>query len=158
MKKYLIEKVNVNDPVTGTTNGRNWTRWSCGVKIAGVWYNQSLFEEKIVNRLKEVEGQEIPLVLYDEEYQGKIYKKFKIPGKLDMLTSRVDELEEKMKELEAKVNTLQYEVTSLTMLPKEDKPIPAEPNPAVPDEKPQPDAPAPPEDEPPFTPSDDLPF
>ena len=106
MKKYLIEKVNVNDPVTGTTNGRNWTRWSCGVKIAGVWYNQSLFEEKIVNRLKEVEGQEIPLVLYDEEYQGKIYKKFKIPGKLDILTSRMDELEDRLKEMEKKIDTI----------------------------------------------------
>ena len=139
MKKYLVEKVTIKDQVSGTTNGRNWTRWSCGVKIAGVWYNQSLFEEKIVNRLKEVEGQEIPLVLYDEEYQGKIYKKFKIPGKLDMLTSRVDELEEKVKELEAKVEKLNAPPDVTPDLTKE----------------PAPEAPH--EGEP-FTPDDQLPF
>ena len=141
MKKYLIEKVNVKDPVSGTTNGRNWTRWGCGVKIAGVWYNQSLFDEKIVKRLKEIEGQEIPLVLYDEEYKGNTYKKFKIPTKQDILIDRVDELEKELFSLRDRIVILEGKIT-----------------PSADNSEPIPEQNDVPSDEPPFTSDDDLPF
>ena len=115
MEKYIIEQVNIKDPVSGETNGRKWQRWGCGVKIKGEWYNQSIFDERKVNWLKSQEGKEVPLELYEEEYKGnkeeykgKKYKMFKIPTKQEYeqwkLTARVDNLEQKVRYLEGLVD------------------------------------------------------
>ena len=104
--KYLIEKVNVKDPKTyqSKKTGKEEQYWPVGVKIKGVWYNANIFEKKIADRLKEVEGTEIPLSLYDEEYNGTTYKKFRIPSKLDNLVDRVDTIEKELKELKQLVD------------------------------------------------------
>lgn len=116
--KYLIEKVKVGDPKEWEKNGRKGNYWNVGVKIAGIWYNQNYFDEKIVNRFKEVEGREIPLILFDQEYNGEIYKKFRIPKKEDLLEDRINDFEKRLSDLEKKVND--FIVPTKEIVPPED--------------------------------------
>lgn len=92
-----IEAVNIGDIKTGNKNGRDWTMTPCGVKIQGKWYNASFFNDKDVERFKTIQANDdIDLILYKEEYNGKDYDKFKYPTPLDLLERRVDMLEQKL--------------------------------------------------------------
>ena len=94
MKKYLIEKVNIGDSKEGETNNRKWKVTQVGIKIAGEWHNAGLFKEQEVDLVKNHEGKELALELFQEEYKGKMYNKFKVPSRLDLLEQRIIQLEE----------------------------------------------------------------
>ena len=90
-----IEQTNIGDIKTGEKNGRTWTLTPCGLKIGGKWYNASFFNDKEVEQFKKIQtGDDIDLILYQEEYNGKMYDKFKFPTELDLLKRRVDKLEQ----------------------------------------------------------------
>lgn len=90
-----IEQTNLGDIKTGEKNGRTWSLTPCGLKIGGKWYNASFFNDKDVDRFKKIkQGDDIDLILYKEEYNGKEYDKFKFPTELDLLKRRVDNLEQ----------------------------------------------------------------
>ena len=93
MKKHLIEKINIGASKEGTTNNRNWKVTQVGIKIAGEWHNAGLFKETDIDLVKEHEGKELAIELYQEEYKDKMYNKFKIPSRLDLLEERIKELE-----------------------------------------------------------------
>ena len=94
MKKLLIEKVSIGSSKEGETNGRKWKVTNVGIKIAGEWHNAGLFKEADIDMIKQHEGKELTVELFQEEYNGKMYNKFKIPSKLDLLEQRVEQLEE----------------------------------------------------------------
>lgn len=48
---------------------------------------------------KDMEGKEVELEVFDEEYQGKSYKKFKFPAKM-VTRKEFDELKEKVAKIE----------------------------------------------------------
>ena len=93
MKKLLIEKVSIGETKEGTTNNRNWKVTQVGIKIGGEWHNAGLFKETDIDLVKEHEGKELAIELYQEEYKDKMYNKFKIPSRLDLLEERIKELE-----------------------------------------------------------------
>ena len=93
MKKLLIEKVSIGTSKEGETNKRKWKVTQVGIKIGGEWHNAGLFKESEVDLVKEHEGKELAVELYQEEYNGKMYNKFKLPSRLDLLEQRVEELE-----------------------------------------------------------------
>ena len=93
MKKLLIEKVSIGQVKEGETNGRKWKVTQVGIKIAGEWHNAGLFKEYEIDLVKEHEGKELAVELFQEEYNDKMYNKFKVPSKLDLLEQRVKELE-----------------------------------------------------------------
>ena len=93
MKKLLIEKVSIGQVKEGETNGRKWKVTQVGIKIAGEWHNAGLFKEQDIDTVKIHEGKELAVTLYQEEYNGKMYNKFKVPSKLDLLEQRIEELE-----------------------------------------------------------------
>ena len=90
-----IEQTNLGDIKTGEKNGRTWSLTPCGLKIQGKWHNASFFNDKEVEQFKKIQtGDDIDLILYKEEYNGKMYDKFKFPTELDLLKRRVDKLEQ----------------------------------------------------------------
>lgn len=95
-----IEAVNIGDIKTGNKNGRDWSLTPCGVKILGKWYNASFFNDKEVERFKTIQANDdIDLILYKEEYNGKEYDKFKFPTDFDLLERRVEMLEQKLAQM-----------------------------------------------------------
>lgn len=97
MENYIIEKINIGEKKSGETKGKKWSFTPVGVRINGKWYNQSFFKEEDVDTLKE--GQKVDLVLYQEEYKGKMYDKFKFPTEVDKQNSRIERLEKGLKAL-----------------------------------------------------------
>ena len=122
MKKLLIEKVSIGASKEGETNNRKWKVTQVGIKIAGEWHNAGLFKEYEIDLVKEHEGKELAVELFQEEYKDKMYNKFKVPSKLDLLEQRVKELEAFCFNPAKSVNT---EVTNDDNIP----PLPDEPPP-----------------------------
>lgn len=67
--------------------GKSYT--AMGLKFNGVWHNG--FGNKSNSTWKE--GDTVEVEVYEEEYNGKMYKKFKTPTVEDMLLKRVEALE-----------------------------------------------------------------
>ncbi len=122
MKKKLIEKVSIGTSKEGETNKRKWKVTQVGIKIAGEWHNAGLFKEAEVDLVKEHEGKELAIELYQEEYNNKMYNKFRLPSKLDLLEQRVKDLE---KTVFGPVSNINLEPDIETDIP----PLPDEPPP-----------------------------
>jgi hypothetical protein len=93
--KYLIEQINIGEAKSGEKNGKKYTYNRVGIKIKGAWYNASLFNQD-VDKIRGKEGSEVDLTLYKEEYNGKMYDKFKFPtvmDKIDDILARIEKLE-----------------------------------------------------------------
>ena len=95
--EYLLEKVDFKDKKSGETKGKAWSFIPVGIRINGKWYNGAIFDEKLLETLKE--GQKVDLVLYQEEYKEKMYDKFKFPTESDKQNSRIERLEKGLKTL-----------------------------------------------------------
>lgn len=93
MKKYLIEKVSIGKSNEGETNNRKWKVTQVGIKIGGEWHNAGIFKEQDIDMIKEHEGKELFVELFQEEYNSKMYNKFKVPSKLELLEQRIVDLE-----------------------------------------------------------------
>jgi len=63
-----------------------------GVKVGENWYN-NVFNVKDVEKIESLKDKPTTLMFYQEEYNGKMYPKFKIPAKIDLLEVRVEKLE-----------------------------------------------------------------
>lgn len=95
--EYLLEKVDFKDKKSGETKGNAWSFIPVGIRISGKWYNGAIFDEKLLETLKE--GKKVELVLYQEEYKEKMYDKFKFPTESDKQNSRIERLERGLKKL-----------------------------------------------------------
>lgn len=91
METYTIEKLNIGDKKSGETKGRKWSYFPVGIQINGVWHNQMIFDEKLLEDFKV--GIKMELILFEEEYNEKTYKKFKLPSEIDKLISRIERIE-----------------------------------------------------------------
>ncbi len=92
--KQIIEQVSVGEMKSGTgKNGKPYTMYPIGLKIGGVWHNGSAFGDA-VNQFKEMKaGAELECELYEEEYNGKMYKKFRIPNDRSKQNEKIDRIE-----------------------------------------------------------------
>lgn len=85
LKQVVIQSISCEEKIS--KNNKPYIM--CGIKIADEWHNG--FGKK---EMKEWEaGQTVWLDIYEEEYQGKMYKKFKAVDKVDLLEMRVKQLE-----------------------------------------------------------------
>ena len=91
--KYLIEKVSIGSSKEGETNNRKWKVTNVGIKIAGEWHNAGIFNEMDIDMIKAHEGKELAVELFQEEYNGKMYNKFKTISILELLEKRIEDLE-----------------------------------------------------------------
>ena len=95
--EYLLEKVDFKDKKSGETKGKAWSFIPVGIRINGKWYNGVIFDEKVLETLKE--GQKVDLFLFQDEYKGNMYDKFRFATEVDKQTSRIDRLEKGLKKL-----------------------------------------------------------
>ena len=92
MEAYTLETVNIKDE---KTDKRGKKYHSVGVRIAGGWFNNIIYNKDDLLLLKE--GAKLELTLFKEEgtgdYAGKIFNKFKLPSEADKLKSRLERVE-----------------------------------------------------------------
>ena len=108
MEKHIIEEKNIKVPVSGTNKkGQPYTIWNVGLKIKGEWYNQGLFNKEQVDQIEKLDvNEELECELYEDEYQGKMYKRFKLPApanKMDLILEKLDKIMDAMKVMNAKL-------------------------------------------------------
>ena len=113
--KHIIEQVNVGDIKSGTgKNGKSYTMAQIGLKIQGKWYNQNVFNNDIEKYRILQAGQEFDCELFQEEYNGKTYDKFKVVsekekkdveliGKVDRILKAVELIWKKLESIESKL-------------------------------------------------------
>ncbi len=96
--KYKLTRVSIKDNKDGvllkTKKGEQY--WQIGIQTeqtGDVWHSGVAFNKDDAS-LQFKAGDEVAISLYDEDYNGKTYKKFKVPSRLDELEARVQKLED----------------------------------------------------------------
>lgn len=115
-----VEAVNVKDKKTftyksGNKKGQEGFLYPIGLNAGGKWINGTAFTEEEAEKFRGLKkGDKITVVLYEEEYNGKMYDKFKLPGEREQFKAEVEALKselEKIKEtiqILVKENNLKY--------------------------------------------------
>lgn len=99
IKKVYIEEIK-NETKVSKTSGKNYI--ICGIKIDSQWLNG--FGSKITEGWQP--GMTVEIDVYEEEYNGKMYKKFKLLKKEDLLEARISNLEKRLDAVAAWAKTL----------------------------------------------------
>ena len=92
MTQVVLRNVKAERKVSAKTNK---PYIAVSIQVDETWYNGFGNEEM----MSWSAGDTKELELFDEEYNGKMYKKFKVPNRLDALIVRVEELEARMDKL-----------------------------------------------------------
>lgn len=96
--EYTLETVNIKDE---KTDKRGKKYHSVGIRIAGEWHNNIIYNKDDLLLLKE--GTKLELTLFKEEgtgdYVGKTFNKFKLPSETDKIKSRLDRVEQALKKI-----------------------------------------------------------
>lgn len=85
MQQVTLEQVSLEEKTSKA--GKPYT--AAGIKVDGVWRNG--FGSPEMRSWKA--GDTVTVELFEEEFNGKMYKKFKAPNKTDLLEARVSALE-----------------------------------------------------------------
>lgn len=93
MTQVTLQYVKAERKVSAKTNK---PYISASIQVNDVWYNG--FGDEAIFNWKAGETKEVEL--FEEEYNGKMYKKFKVPNKFDILIAKVAELEARLEKLE----------------------------------------------------------
>lgn len=108
LKTVTIESVNVKAPKEGIgKNNKPYKLYPIGIKADGDWLNGAAFSDKdviIFQNLKN--GDKIELEIYEEEWQGKPQKKFKLPSKDDKTNSEIETMKADIKKLQDTIKNL----------------------------------------------------
>lgn len=101
METLKIDKLNIGETKSGNTKGKDWTLYPVSIQSNGKWYNGAVFNKEDLEHIQDVgEGGSIDVIIYQEEYKGKTYNKFKLPKKSDITEHTIKQLEQRVKELE----------------------------------------------------------
>lgn len=89
----VIAQINIGDEKVAK-NGN--TYHTVGIKVGTVWHNNIFFGDDIttISEMEEMDKQ--TLFFYEEDWQGKPQKKFRLPSKNDILEAKVDRLEKEI--------------------------------------------------------------
>ena len=93
MTQVVLQHVKVERKVSARTNK---PYIAASIQVDGTWHNGFGNEEMMSWKAGETKDVE----LFEEEYNGKMYKKFKVPNKFDTLIAKVAELEARLGKLE----------------------------------------------------------
>ena len=94
IKTVILGEINCKESKVAKNNNQYC---SVGIKIGGKWYNGLMWGDNIDMANKWKSGDKIMLAFFQEEYQGKIHSKFKLPTKTDLLTNRMVNMETEIK-------------------------------------------------------------
>lgn len=98
IKEVVLDYIKVEDKIA--KNGKPYTALS--VKIRGEEDFRGGFCKRTDAIASLSNGDTALLKLYEEEWNGKMYKKVAIPSQVDLLSAKVDILTKRVEELESK--------------------------------------------------------
>lgn len=104
VKSVVLDEIDCKETKTAK-NGNPYC--SVGIKIGGKWYNGLMWGDAIEHAKLWKSGDKIMLAFFQEEYKGKMYSKFKIPTKTDLLDSRMANMESEIKLIKENLNLKQ---------------------------------------------------
>jgi len=119
IQKVTIEECNVKNLVTftqkyGKDKGKEAQLWNIGLKIDDTWYNGALFSKTEVDAMSE--RTEAELFFYEEEYNGTMYKKWRIvkdkDREFDQILKRIEALEKRMDARDAEIKGFKTPITN----------------------------------------------
>ncbi len=94
IKEIIIQQSNVSSPKNWNKHGKSGRFWNVSVQINDQWYNGTIWNEAELEEFEALPIQKkTPLVLYDEEFNGNIYKKFRFPKPIELHELRLKKLE-----------------------------------------------------------------
>ncbi len=82
IKTVVIDKVDCKETKTSKNNKQYC---SVGIEVNGKWYNGLMWEKQIDTAKQWKPKDELMLIFFQEEYQGKMYSKFKLPTKENLI-------------------------------------------------------------------------
>lgn len=107
-----IEACNIKDKKTftykkGNKQGQQGFLYPIGLNIGGKWHNGTAFSEEEVEMFRNLKkGDKLTVVLYEEDYNGKMYDKFKLPGERDQVKAEIEILKSEVETLKATIKSL----------------------------------------------------
>lgn len=125
IKTVTIESVNVKAAKEGIgKNNKPYKLFPIGIKAGGEWLNGAAFSDKdaiIFQNLKN--GDKIELDIYEEMWQGKPQKKFKLPTKDDKASAELEQLKTEVTSLKEVVKQLVKHTKLVYVAPKQHAPL-----------------------------------
>ena len=113
MKKVKIEQSKILEPVKWQSRDGKKTgdKWSVGIKVAGVWWNGTCWNEKDLKHYEFEIGKEYELKLYKEKgtgkYEGQEFNKFELPSEMDIVLSKLKALYGMIQDLDKRISKLE---------------------------------------------------
>jgi len=78
--KHILEQIKAGETKSGISKqGKPYTSTPVGLKIKGEWHNSLVFGDKMEVVRAWGKAQEVDIELFEEEYNGKVYKKWRFP-------------------------------------------------------------------------------
>ncbi|KKN59960.1 hypothetical protein LCGC14_0537100 [marine sediment metagenome] len=95
LKEVTLSKIDCKETKTAK-NGNLYC--SVGIQIGmDKWYNGLMWGDSIEVAKQWKPGDKVALAFFQEEYKGKMYSKFKLPTKTDLLNQRMTNMEAEIK-------------------------------------------------------------
>ena len=97
-EKKVIEKIKFGEEKTGTgKNNKPYSAIDLGLQIDGKWYNGRVFDVEYARSLQS--NQEVEVELFEEEYKGKMYPKFKMKTPFKTKNEQLDRIENNIEKM-----------------------------------------------------------
>ena len=87
LKTVQIDQVKVEPTVTGK-NGKPYNK--VGIQTPQGWLNNIFWDGRQVEKIEAAQGSTLEVIEFEEEYNGNMYAKFKLPSRTDMLEIRLN--------------------------------------------------------------------
>ncbi len=87
LKTVILDEINCKEIKVAKNNNQYC---SVGIKIGGKWYNGLMWGDKIEMAKQWKPKDKIALSFYQEEYEGKMYSKFKLPSRTDVIFNELN--------------------------------------------------------------------
>lgn len=121
VKAVNVKEKKVFTYKSGAKKGQSGFLYPIGLNIGGKWVNGTAFSEEeadIFRGLKD--GDKLTVILFEEEYNGKMYEKFKLPGEREQVKAEIEALKSEITTLKATIKSI-VEVNKLKYLkPKQE--------------------------------------
>lgn len=115
--RVQIEQITVEEKTSKA--GKPYT--SAGLKVAGKWHNGFVGRgDDCIKTWKE--GDMVEVILFQEEYNGNMYDKFRIPSETDVLRGLIEGMELRIQKLEG-TNAAQFGLPDVKPVTIETTPV-----------------------------------
>lgn len=113
IQTLTVETIDLKDPKTftykqGKRKGQQGQLFPVSIKSDGKWYNGTMFSEQDAEVFRNVKkGDKVTVEIFQEDFNGKTYDKFKLPSKEESLKAEIELMKKIINNL-IKLNNLKY--------------------------------------------------